>query len=516
MSTQRSRPYGDTTPQDDPKWKGKARVDEEDHEVDEVDEVDEDGDENYTPPTTREVDQAEEWLKRGTITSGRRSTTAITPAMDPDRGESRMMDPEEYDGQAPRLGSARDRRLRPVEKKVASTSVEGIIMLATAALQVRSPRKMSHRDIKSLLVSRVDDAAVIVAGQQSSEGTAWDDDRLRKAFLDALIKIGMAELSKGRDAGLGDTLVQSIETGAIYPMEGGAGAISNPVQGSGGDGSGVGVTTGGGGIGLGDVGAGTSSLDQGLTGNAARTVISVSSGDRDASLGGSPNTIRVPLRADLGVALPTSLRNATRMELLEIKMNASALFVERPGGTAFFVSVDEIVKDYNRQTDPSGNHCQWKCSSRTTERGSDAEIIILTKWIDITSPIDLSSTLTFRIFDDQKQPLGVEQDVYQYLGYAWDDITFSIIFQIPPHSITTGDRISIRDIVCTEDLTLFNDSHRYRAEVVDLTHIRVYAYRPQGPPFLLPDDGRHVVSTGGRIVDLNNIISLSIAVEHLS
>ncbi|MFA5091126.1 MAG: hypothetical protein WC483_00560 [Candidatus Paceibacterota bacterium] len=442
-----------------------------------------------------------------------RTTPATAPAMDIERGESRMIDPEEYDGeQAPppseevetrAMSRTRPNPPPPPRQAPRKLSVVDIVNRAAVTLQTDSPRHLSLRDIRSILMSHVPDAASIVR----SKGEGMDVRQMNRAFYEALLQVGSSFLAGHPDSGLGDILVDTLESGSMYPVTGGAGGII--VSGGGG-----GVV--GGGVGLGGVGTGTSSLDQSLTGEAARTVVTAFSSDRDATSASPPNVIRVPLRSFTGLALPNTLFDVTRIELIAIKMNESSLFVERSGGAQFFISIDEVVKDFNRQTDPSGNHCQWSCSSRTTDHSSVVEIIILSKWIKITSPIDLSSTLTFRFFDDQKLPLRVEQDVYQYEGYAWDDINLAIVFTIPSHTMLTGDRISIRGIVCTEDLTLFTDDHRFRAEVVDLTHIRVYAYRPQGPPFFLPDDGRHVVSTGGNIVCMNNIIVLTFAVEHIA
>ena len=79
-----------------------------------------------------------------------------------------------------------------------------------------------------------------------------------------------------------------------------------------------------------------------------------------------------------------------------------------------------------------------------------------------------------------------------------------------------ADRVSIRNLICVEDPTLFSDTNRFRVEVIDLTHIRIYAWRVQNPlgdPD--PDAGRHILSTGGVIVDMNSCVRMSIAVEHI-
>jgi len=80
--------------------------------------------------------------------------------------------------------------------------------------------------------------------------------------------------------------------------------------------------------------------------------------------------------------------------------------------------------------------------------------------------------------------------------------------------MTNADAISIRGITCTEDANLFSEEKRLKAEVVDITHIRVYAWRLWALPHVDPDEGRHIVSNGGVIVCLNNMIRMSFAFKH--
>jgi hypothetical protein len=374
--------------------------------------------------------------------------------------------------------------VRETIAKPAGTRVEYIIKIVAAVINTETTRRIPVGDIYSLLFGYIDDAAAAVSALQKRADEVWDRTRLNQALLAELLRIGRIVMKTHFDSGIGDILLEQMSAGALIP----AACPAAPVG-----------------------GAGPVSLD-----GRARTTLSIDSSSRNMALGALPNVIQVPLLTSPGLSLPSALLGAYRAELLEIKMNNSAIFTERPCGSTFYVMIDELVKDYNRQSDPYDIHCQFKCAAKPDLNGSGVEILILTKWVYMPTPIDLGGNITARLLDDQKIPLAVEQDIYPYISYVWDDVNQAIVFETARNSIQNADRIDIRNIVCTEDVALFDNTKKLRAEVVDLTHIRVYAWRAQGAPFMLPDDGRHIVSTGGHIICLNNVIRLSLAIEHLA
>lgn len=230
-----------------------------------------------------------------------------------------------------------------------------------------------------------------------------------------------------------------------------------------------------------------------------RTVINVRSCDRNLAAGPYPNIIQVPIASSKGIGLMSSIRRVTSVKLLETKVG------EEINGS-FFIRFGEVSIDYNRQTDPFNEHCHFKCTV------GKRSVRVLAEYITLPSPIDLTTNLTFRLTDLQKQLLDVEQDIFRYASHAWDDVNQAIVFETMKHGIRNADPISIRGITCTEDQSLFADSNRFRAQVVDLTHVRIFAWRPQQG--LDPEDGRHIVSSGGFIVSIPRIIELSIEIEH--
>lgn len=424
----------------------------------------------------------------------------------------------------------------PVARAKPATKIGAIVKLATAMISTRGSYDASPEMIYGILNSHVPSVARTVSMLQQRSNEVWSTDRIEKTFLQELLNVGTKLLNTYYSGDLGGSITQQLIDDSLYTVGSardgsgitrlmssnpccadgpgigpGIGLIGSDIAGSS---SMTGVSGGGAGpglpSGLSDV---QKPLPEGSLGLTARSVFSLDSSSRNLSFGPLPNVIQVPLRGTDGLSLDGALRNISRAELLEVKMNESSILTEQPSGAVFYLRVDELVTDYNRQTD--SYPCHFKCAARPDMRGSGVRISILTKWVNMPSAIDLGGNITVRLLDDQKLPLVVEQDVYQYIGYAWDDVNNAIVFQIPKTSIQNADRISIRGITCTEDPTLFDDTNKFRAEVIDLTHIRVYAWRAQGAPFILPDDGRHIVSNNGRIVCINNVIRVSLAFEHI-
>ncbi len=370
--------------------------------------------------------------------------------------------------------------------------------IAAAILHAHSTKSIPVIEVYHILLGYVNNAADAVSMLQEHANEVWNINKLHEVFLGELLHIGKSVMKAHFQADLGNMLVNQLKTGSLFPSKNAESCSMNPLL-YGGSGF------GGAGIGAG-IGAGS--------GMRACSTFTIDSSSRNRPIGSFPNIIQVPLVGSTGLSLPKSLVQVSRLELLEIKTNDSAIFTERPCGAVFYVEIDEVANDYNRQSDPYDLHCHFKCAAIPEIDGSIVEIRILTKQVILPSFVDFPGTITIRLLDDQKQPLAVEQDVYPYMGHVWDDINQAIVFTTPSHSIQNADRLSIRGITCQEDPGIFSDTNKFRAEVIDLTHIRLYAWRAQGPPNILPDDGRHVISSSGHIVDLNNVIRMSIAIEH--
>jgi len=362
---------------------------------------------------------------------------------------------------------------RTPESGTRASAVGPLLDIVVGVIAAERRDDVPIAEIHNAVTLEAETAAVAVAELQSKEKRLLPKDQLERAFIQRLL--GMKRVDINVDGMRPDAFDGAKALGETFDAE----QISNKT-------------------------------------GLCRTVITVDSSARKIVGNGLPNFIQVSVVGESGISLAASMAGISQVTLLQVECNESSVFGERPGGSSFYVSIDELTKDYNRQADMHDQHVQFKCTASQTKHGTGLRFAVDTPTITLRSTADLGGNLTLRLWDEQKLPLQVEQDVYAYIAHTWDDVNQAIVFEIPANSIQNADRISIRNIVCTEDAGFFDESKRFRAEVIDLTHIRVYVWRPQGAPFLDPSDGRHLVSSGGQIVCINNIIRVTLAFDHAS
>jgi len=363
--------------------------------------------------------------------------------------------------------------------------VEDIVRVVSAELITASPRQMNLSSVYDLLWGCIDRAGANVQKLQVRSGGVWDEERIVRAFHTELKRLGEEALENHFSSDLGDNIVEHLITGAL------------PTGGSGGDGAtvGAGHPLGAGGM-----------IPEGVIGRPARSTFNIDSSARNRSIGSGPNVIQVPLIGSGGLSLhPPGLQVVSGIELLEVKMNMSGYFSARQEGVVFYIRIDEIVDDFNRQSNIYDGRCHFKCSAKLRRGGSVVDIMILTNKVIIPSPMNLNGNLTFRFYTSRMQPLPVEQDIYSILGYVVDNVNQRVILALPRHSIRTGDDLSIRGFQCVEDSSLFADDKNLRAQVIDLTHVAILAWRTA--PFTIVTSGAHVIC-------INNVIRLSIGINH--
>jgi hypothetical protein len=162
---------------------------------------------------------------------------------------------------------------------------------------------------------------------------------------------------------------------------------------------------------------------------------------------------------------------------------------------------------YNKQSDGAVAKGHFKCAAIPSSTKSTIRIEVLTHKINFPAPCSVPGTITVRFFDEQKLPMVLEQDMYPVdaASIVNDIVNQRIIFTIPPHDIRNGDRILLRGITCLEDANLYNDEKRYHAQVIDLTHVALFAWR--AAPYT-------IVTAGGTLIDANNAVRVSLEFAH--
>ena len=221
-----------------------------------------------------------------------------------------------------------------------------------------------------------------------------------------------------------------------------------------------------------------------------------------------PNVMSIPISLGTGLAITEySFSRIYCVALLEVSTNFSPTFTERGEGSPFYIGVDELSPMFNRQSDGSNQKGLFKCAAIPDPDSSKITIRVLTHKVNYMKPISIPGRLTFRFYDEQKLPLRFEQDLYRFdVGSIFiDNPNQQIVFTLPPHDIRNGDRIILRGIQCTEDATLYDDSRRYRARVLSLTQVAIYAWR--AAPYT-------ITTTGGILICANNAVRVSLDIAH--
>jgi len=241
-----------------------------------------------------------------------------------------------------------------------------------------------------------------------------------------------------------------------------------------------------------------------------RTVITVESSARRNIIGTLSNAFSVPITEAFGLGY--TIKNISRVELLDVSMGSH--FAIGPGNTRFHVGIDEITTDHNRQSDGTTLHTQFTCIARLPNNMPTSEIIIPMKYVDLQRKVSLGNNITIRIYDDAKLPIKVRRDFERIDNFSWNNdnqlylnVMTSNTFT---HDIMDGDRLRFVDLKLEGAPLLKNET--VHAKFEDNSSLSFDITREGGP---FPTyEGRQVDYRNAHIVNLDNVVRVTLAFEH--
>jgi hypothetical protein len=337
----------------------------------------------------------------------------------------------------------------------------------TAALLLTDYRGLNKDKLMGLLTNLTTPALAEVEEMEKRSSKPWNDDMLMRVFRERLYTITRKVLISGY-YDLGDSML-SLKTGVLSGDTGVT--IERPGP------------------------------------NRTCVVLGLQSYSRTPWTNSYPNDMTFSLIDTNGIGLIDPITSSVRITLRGVNVNSAPLFTERPDGSTFYIGIEEVTGEYNRQSINNAVKAQYECFAMPNSRRSGVKVKIVNGTIDMPISSDEINRLTVRLYDDIKELLTVEQDVYGIQSTAWDDTNHAFIITLANHMIRNADRVILRGIACVEDLNLFNDSNLFRAQVLSPTQISIPAWR---------DVPRTLATNGSRVVDLNNVIKITIGIESIN
>jgi hypothetical protein len=387
--------------------------------------------------------------------------------------------------------------------------VDDIVRIVTAQLYIKNGEKLDHSQIYDLARGRAQRASINTDVLQRRSGVVWGKDKIAVTFQAELLKL-TEEAITGVYGSLGDKYVKGYTYEGPVTSNAGEGINANISGGIAGSVSTLGALGGGGGgeMTAVDIPEPETSL--------VWTRVNLVSYNRP-NIGSLPNVFSIPFSLSTGLGITDyQIQKIRCVSLIEVCMNYSLDLTARGESNPFYIGIDEIDNAYNKQNDGFSTRAQFKCTAIPNLEGSDVKIRILTNKASFPYGVTSNGKFTIHLYDEQKNPLDVEQDVYALTGPVGflvtdgvfiDDPGQQMIFQIAQHSFRNGDRVLFRGITCAIDNDLFGDSHKYKAQVVDLTHISVNCWRAG----LAAVD---IVLSGPQVICSNNVIRISLEIAH--
>jgi hypothetical protein len=201
--------------------------------------------------------------------------------------------------------------------------------------------------------------------------------------------------------------------------------------------------------------------------------ITVTSAFRDRTSTGSPGMFRYYIDPEF------TIKGCNKVELLLVSMPPSFRFYETPERNDFFLQVKGFTDEYSRQNDASGIRAQFTCHAIVDTMRDMAEIMLPNPEVRFPTPITLSDYLEFRLLDKFKSPLQLEQDIYNIISVAWDNVRQTLLINLPQHYIRGADTVQLFGVICEGDAELF--LKQYQAIVLSPTQIMIEAWRAGSP-----------------------------------
>jgi len=244
----------------------------------------------------------------------------------------------------------------------------------------------------------------------------------------------------------------------------------------------------------------------------ANTRLTILSSDRNIPTSSSPNEMVINLQKEEGLNLSFKLANVVSVTLLELWAGDWILHPIHPDGMIFYIGIKELTDQFNRQSDGSIQRAQFKCMLMPRRHREGHKIKILSDRITLPTPVNLSGQLTISLYDEVKNLLVVENDVYSVLNETWNDTIGSkrLELQITRHSMQNGDLVLLYGIVCDQDTSLIKPNAPYIITVIDTTRIGLsQIYRPP------PNANRTITLSGARVVAIRKRIRMTLEFTHL-
>jgi len=390
-------------------------------------------------------------------------------------------------------------------------STSALVDIVSSYVTTQNPGRVDPVKLRALARTHIPAACEAVDYLERQSGRAWAEKELAQAFQAELLKLVQTSLIELDTDGFSDRIA-AMTYGASIPV--GGGEAYNPITGN--------IESGTGGPANNyynnamynsyEYGGGSSSSGGGngimstLGGpGGKKTIIHIDSKDRSTLVGTLPNTMVISLPAPDVVNLSYLLKGLKRIELLEARVHRSPAFASSPNGARFYIEIDELPTTVVRQSDGHGTVAQFLLVARPMPRFGPSEVQILTNCVDLFTPINMAGMLTIRFLDRLKRPLPLEHDAFAINSYAWDDINFRIIFTLDYSGIRSGDEVSIRGFICTQDTGLFSDDKNLKAVMLAPTQMAIYQWRP--PP-------RAITTHSAAVICMNNTIHLSLMFTH--
>lgn len=367
-------------------------------------------------------------------------------------------------------------------------TLDDVVRLVAAQIRAKTRTAVPPAYLYEYVRSFRPEAAARTGARQKQSKTIWPVEKTVAVFQSELLELAGANISHlnaevGGDAD--STWTEGGSTASTRPE------YSAPAPGS------VGVPSGA-------ISGGGTPLDQLRMVHSRINIASYNRSNRSSS----PNTIVVPVSTPQSLAIRDySFSRVYCVALLEVFISDSDAFAERGEGTPFYIGIEELSTNFAKQNDGSSAKGHFKCAAIPNDTDSSLRVEILSHKIQFPDPVSTPGTFTFRLFDEQKLPLELEQDVYSIGTIALDGVNERILFTLPSHDFRNGDRVLFRGISCTTDMNLFADSHKYRAQVIDTNTVAVGVWKTG----LVVGD---IVIEGAYIVCLNNSVRLSLDIAH--
>jgi hypothetical protein len=370
-----------------------------------------------------------------------------------------------------------------------------IVEQAVSVLSVDYRGTLAPNDLYKVLLGHTGNAALETEKLQREarkNGEIWEEDMVSRVFCERLINVGR-QLITGKHGDLGERLLKTTGGSTGY----GPSEDLNDLPESSGTSSGN----------SGNVGDPSNTSIQSLGPKCGTSVFCLSSVDRDSWLNLPVGVYRYSLTSTTGVDYHLSISKIRRIVLRGVNVNSAALLTGSNYGSTFYVGIDEITNEYNRESSMNEVKGHFECFAKPNLGHTDTIVQIVSGTIDLPATSINISTLTFRFLDDRKRVLTLEQDHYAITAYAWDDVNQRLKLTIGAHTIATGDRIILRGMVFPTDINLLDDSNDYRAIVISPTQITILAYLSVAVP-------RIPTYSNAYLVDLEKAVKLTVAFDY--